>query len=196
MTLHQRLMIVLAMTAAPFFLSSTFAAEDAAWNVNSRLLPAPAAASDVLRNSIANTPAPDVAARGRHPQTDQEWEAFIAAASSARSVSLEAVGSRLGVSLEQDEIAGVNVYHVTPDRISPEHRNHLFLYIHGGAYVLGGGDASVVEAARIAGTSGIPTLSIDYRMPPAHPFPAAVDDAIAVYKEILKTHQGSSLAMG
>ena len=48
----------------------------------------------------------------------------------------------------------------------------------------------------IATSAGIPVLSIDYRMPPEHPFPAAVDDVVAVYRAVLKDHEASTLAIG
>ncbi|MCH7816143.1 MAG: alpha/beta hydrolase fold domain-containing protein [Proteobacteria bacterium] len=196
MNLCRRLWLVLSIMMLPVALSNSFAAEADDWTIDSRSLPAPAAASDILRTSIANTPAPNVGARSQHPQTVAAWEALIAGADAAQTIPLENLEQMFGVSIEQDEIAGVNVYHVTPNEISPEHSNHLFLYLHGGAYVVGGGDASVMEAARIASAAGIRALSIDYRMPPAHPFPAAVDDSIAVYKEVLKTHEAGALAIG
>lgn len=54
----------------------------------------------------------------------------------------------------------------------------------------------MLEAAIIASRAGIPVLSVDYRMPPAHPFPAAVDDVISVYREVLKTHNPAKLGIG
>ena len=56
---------------------------------------------------------------------------------------------------------------------------------HGGAYVFNPGRASLLEPAVIAATCGITVIEVDYRMPPEHPFPAASDDAIAVWKAAL-----------
>lgn len=166
------------------------------WQVGPRAVPPPAGASAVLRDSIAATPQPDVAARARHPQSTAAWEAAIAARDSARTVPLAELARRFDVSIERDEIAGVRVHRVTPERRSPTHSQHLFLYVHGGAYVYGGGDSGVAEAARIAGSAGIDALSIDYRMPPAHPFPAAVEDVVSVYRAELERHVPGALAIG
>ncbi|HLY90098.1 MAG TPA: alpha/beta hydrolase fold domain-containing protein, partial [Acetobacteraceae bacterium] len=61
----------------------------------------------------------------------------------------------------------------------------VVLYLHGGGYVIGSLDSHrhlVVEIGRAARGR---TLAIDYRMAPEHPFPAAVDDALAAYRFLL-----------
>ncbi|MBV8572344.1 MAG: alpha/beta hydrolase [Acidobacteriaceae bacterium] len=65
----------------------------------------------------------------------------------------------------------------------------------GGAYVLFGGLAATSEAILIAHYTGAETVSIDYRMPPDAPFPAAVDDSVAVWKDLIKTHNPRSMAL-
>jgi hypothetical protein len=75
------------------------------------------------------------------------------------------------------------VYRVTPSEVAPEHAQRLFVHIHGGAFIHGKGLASTAEAVQIAGDVKIPVLSIDYRMPPHHPAPAAMDDVVAVWRE-------------
>jgi acetyl esterase/lipase len=98
--------------------------------------------------------------------------------------------------VEADEVDGVTVFRVTPDKPAAEHSGNLFLHLHGGGYVLGGGNSSVTEAAAAAGIIGIAALSIDYRMPPDHPFPAAVDDVVAVYRHLLEKRGAKSIAIG
>lgn len=182
--------------AAALLAISVYAADTIDWNISSRLVPPPAGASDALRGAIANTPQPDVAAGRSYPQNRAEWDALIAQRASARAVPLETVEKTFSVSIEADQIDAVAVYRIVPDKVSPAHLDHLFLYVHGGAYVFGGGIASVGEAAIIASSAGIPTLAIDYRMPPEHPFPAAIDDTVAVYKAILQDYAPSALAIG
>jgi hypothetical protein len=53
-------------------------AVDAAWRIDFRTLPSPAGASDVMRDSIANTPQPDPAVMQIEPQSEAEWFAVIA----------------------------------------------------------------------------------------------------------------------
>jgi monoterpene epsilon-lactone hydrolase len=91
---------------------------------------------------------------------------------------------RLGGVVEET-IAGVTVRRVTPVNINPANENRLFVHTHGGAYVVNNGRAGLFEAILIAHRAAIPVLSIDYRMPPEYPFPAGVDDIVAVWKSLL-----------
>ncbi|MFO1376051.1 MAG: alpha/beta hydrolase [Steroidobacteraceae bacterium] len=59
------------------------------------------------------------------------------------------------------------------------------LYLHGGGYVLGGPREYRGLTAEIGRSAGLQVLAIDYRLAPEHPFPAAVDDAVAAYRALL-----------
>lgn len=70
------------------------------------------------------------------------------------------------------------------------------LYFHGGAYAVGSAAASVGLAAEIARRVGAPVWTVDYRLAPENPFPAAVDDALAAYQGLLSRGvAASSIAM-
>src|ERR1700730_15511985 len=67
-------------------------------------------------------------------------------------------------------------------------RNRLLVHVHGGGYVLSPGESGTREAILTAGYCRIQVISVDYRMPPDFPYPAAMDDAMAVWKEVVKTN--------
>jgi acetyl esterase/lipase len=92
----------------------------------------------------------------------------------------------LHVKVEPATIAGVKAYIVTPDAISPANRNRLLIYFHGGGFVLRPGEAGLAEAIQLAGFGHYKVISVDYRMSPDFPYPAAMDDAMAVYRAALK----------
>lgn len=79
---------------------------------------------------------------------------------------------------------GVPAFACRPD--STDQPGRICLSIHGGAFVSGGGDLVAYDALRSAATTRLHTFSIDYRMPPDHPYPAAVDDALACYACLLQ----------
>jgi acetyl esterase/lipase len=125
------------------------------------------------------------------------WNELIKARSSTRGAAASTQAESLGVSIKKHEIDGVTIYHVDPENVDPQFSNSVFLYVHGGAYVFGGGDGSVSEAAIIASKSKIRVISVDYRMPPNDPFPAAVDDVVVVYKHLLDEKKAAkSIAIG
>jgi acetyl esterase/lipase len=80
----------------------------------------------------------------------------------------------------------VKAYIVTPDVIQPENRNRLLIQLHGGCYVLNSGEAATAEAIMMAGFGHTKVISVDYRQAPEAYFPAALDDAVTVYKAALK----------
>jgi monoterpene epsilon-lactone hydrolase len=161
--------------------------------------PLPDGASGELREALEDVGtglADSPVGAGAIPQSEAEWLELIAALDAPHVAQVRAMAEELPVSLERDEIGGVPVYWVTPDEIAPEHDEQLFVHIHGGAYILRGGEACAVEAIAIAVGTRMPALSIDYRMAPRHPFPAAVDDVVAVWQSLLDGRRGRSMAMG
>jgi acetyl esterase/lipase len=72
----------------------------------------------------------------------------------------------------------------------------VYLYIHGGAFVFGGGPFARAHAANNADKLGALCVSVDYRMPPDHPFPAGPRDCIAVYEALLERYPASRIVIG
>lgn len=69
----------------------------------------------------------------------------------------------------------------------PEKRNgdRVMLYLHGGTYVVGSARGYRSMASQLAALSGAKVFIADYRLAPEHPFPAVIDDALAVYRGLL-----------
>jgi len=97
------------------------------------------------------------------------------------------------VKVEKKTLGGVPVALVTPLQARADRKDRLLINVHGGAFFLGQG--SITEAIPIAAKTGIAVLAIDYRLAPETPFPGAVDDTIAVYRELLKTYSPKHLAL-
>lgn len=86
-----------------------------------------------------------------------------------------------GVAVEADEIGGVPAEVVTP----AEHGVGTFLYFHGGGYAIGSPASHRHLVGSLAAASRTRSFALDYRRAPEHPFPAAVDDALAGYRGLL-----------
>src|SRR6266704_5125783 len=83
-----------------------------------------------------------------------------------------------GVTVTAAALGGVPAAEITIDGIEPR---HVVLYFHGGVYVLGDAFQAAGLAAQIGRRTRARVISVDYRLAPEHPYPAAVDDALAAY---------------
>jgi acetyl esterase/lipase len=90
-------------------------------------------------------------------------------------------------------LAGVPVRIVSPSSWSSRNRDKVLINLHGGGFNADSG--SFAESIPIAGYTGIKVIAVLYRLAPEHPFPAGVDDAIAVYRELLKTYKPSHIVL-
>lgn len=98
------------------------------------------------------------------------------------------------VKIEETKIAGVPVHVVTPEGRQPvRNRDKVLINLHGGGF--NGDSGSYSESIPIASYTGIKVVAVLYRLAPEHPFPAGVDDAIAVYKELLKRYDPDHIAI-
>ena len=88
-----------------------------------------------------------------------------------------------GVSREVLEIGGLHAERLVPDGFTG---NTCLLYLHGGAYVMGSCSTHRQVVSHIAYAAGVAALIPNYRLAPEHPFPAAVEDAVAVYRWLLE----------
>lgn len=87
-----------------------------------------------------------------------------------------------GVKLEPTEVAGLYAEWLRPKNAV---KGKVLLYLHGGAYVVGNCRTHRQMVSHIARAAGIDALVPEYRLAPEHPFPAAIDDAVAVYRALL-----------
>ena len=95
--------------------------------------------------------------------------------------------------LVDDTIAGVPVRIVTPDGMPEVNKDKVLLNLHGGGFNSDSG--SYTESIPIASYAKMKVVAVLYRLAPEHPFPAAVDDSVAVYKELLKTYKPNHIVI-
>lgn len=157
-----------------------------------RTIPVPGTVSPQMQKLIAAPLPPNWNAI---PKTPEEWKQQVDAGAAAAMQTLPALRKALGVKVEPMKIGGVNAFMVTPQNIPPENRNRLLIHVHGGCYVSFPGESGTTEAIFMAGFGHFKIISVDYRMPPDHPYPAALDDAMAVWKAAIKTTDPKKMAI-
>jgi acetyl esterase/lipase len=97
------------------------------------------------------------------------------------------------VGIEQRTIAGVPTDIITPLFTPKANRDLVLINLHGGGFNSDSG--SQIEGDPIANLAKIKVVGVYYRLAPEHPFPAAVDDVVAVYKELLKTYKPRNIGI-
>ena len=163
---------------------------DGGVDLGGRVLPVPNTVSNEARAFLATPPWSEAPPATSEPipmwamreSVDQQMKALS-------DMALEAYP----VDVEEMSIAGVRCHRLTPKDMPPENAGKVLLNLHGGGFVMGSG--ALVEAIPIANMARITVFAIDYRLAPEHPFPAAVDDVVAVYKEMLKYHQPEQIGI-
>jgi len=157
-----------------------------------RALPVPATVSPTLQERIA---APYPVDWNEIPADAAGWKARAARSAAEVAPFLPPIKQHFGLAVESQRIAGVPVFVITPGDIPPENRDRLLVHLHGGGYVLFPGEAGAGEGMLMAGFGRFKVISVDYRMPPDFPFPAALDDAIAVWRALLATNDPKRMAI-
>ena len=130
------------------------------------------------------------------------WRVVTAAATSDDPATIEAVAlvttaaviSDVKATVERHQVGDAVYFIATPEGLAADD-DRILLFIHGGGFTFGGGEVARRSTEIIAGCYGVRTWGMDYRQLPTDPFPAGLDDCIAVYKELLKDHRPESIAV-
>jgi acetyl esterase/lipase len=150
-----------------------------------RVVPMPSTISPEAQKWLASltstTPGPESLAE-RRARTDA-WRAQDSA--EARKI--------YRVNVEEATIGGVRTDIITPLATPEANRNRVLINLHGGGFNSDSG--SLIEGVPIANLAKTKVVSVYYRLAPENPFPAAVDDVVAVYKELLKTYKPKSIGI-
>ena len=157
-----------------------------------RSIPVPDTVSPQLQKMIAVPIPPNWR---DFPRTAEEWKKQVDATAAAAVRSLPALREQLHVKTEATTIDGIPAFVVTPETIPPENRNRLLIHVHGGCYVYFPGKSGTIEAIFMAGFGHFKVISVDYRMAPVAPYPAALDDAMTVWKAAVKMVPPANLAI-
>lgn len=150
-----------------------------------RIIPVPKTVSPEAQANLAR-PASDAPTHdtlvNRRSGTDT-WQARAGEASAAA----------FPVHIESRTLAGVPVREIIPLDTTPLHPGSVLICLHGGGFNSDSG--SLTESIPIANLTHTRVVSVLYRLAPEHPFPAAVDDAISVYRDLLKTYKPGHVAI-
>ncbi len=129
------------------------------------------------------------------PASAEEWKALQVQQDGQMAARANALQQQLPVTVEETKISNVTVRIVSPDAIPAEKQGKVLVNLHGGGYAFNAGVAGLASPLLVANLGRYKIYAVDYRMPPDHPFPAAIEDAVAVYTELLKTYKPSDIVI-
>src|SRR5258708_3177160 len=110
-----------------------------------------------------------------------------------RAAWMEKMRAVYPVDVKDTTVAGVEAWVVTPKHPATKKGERVLICLHGGGFT--GDSGSQIESIPMAALTGTQVISVRYRLAPKFPFPAAVDETVAVYKEALKTHKPEKIAV-
>ena len=167
--------------------------------VQGRLIPFPSSISPEARASLerlVNEEGVPLNALYTMPLPDDHagWMTIKAAADEHYASAVKGLAGTLRASVETVQAGEATIHVATPETmVNPD---CAYLDFHGGALVFGGGEACRAQTRMQADQHGALSYGVDYRMPPEHPYPAALDDAMAAYRYVLDLHAPTRIVVG
>jgi monoterpene epsilon-lactone hydrolase len=164
-----------------------------ALRVPERTVRVPAHASEMAKMVLSQPFPPDTV----YPSLDdkQGWKQVIAMREEFLAQMLAGRADGFAHSLTEWREDGALAYDIRPDGWSDADRR-VYLYIHGGALIMGGGENCKTMSLSAAKNHNVRVVTVDYRMPPDHPYPASLDDCMAFYRALLRDYAPHQIIIG
>jgi acetyl esterase/lipase len=166
--------------------------------VAGRTVPFPRSISPQARAALATLVGPGGEPRDRGPTpAAHDLEGWAKSKAATNEFMLQMLRPRSGAltaSVETLELNGAVIHLATPKDAGPDDR--AYYDIHGGALVHGAGEPCRLGAQIAADQFGVRCYSVDYRMPPEHPYPTPLDDCVAGYRALLDRYAPERIVVG
>ena len=150
-----------------------------------RVVPVPSTISPEAQKWLASLPQ-----KKSGPETLTERRAHADAWRAQNSAEARRI---YPVNIESATIGGVHTDVITPLETPEVNRGRVLINLHGGGFNSDSG--SLIEGIPISNLAKIKVVSVYYRLAPENPFPDAVDDVVALYKELLKIYKPQSIGV-
>jgi monoterpene epsilon-lactone hydrolase len=167
--------------------------------VDERIIPVPASisaeAQAMLRAAVQEDGTPHNALYPiPEPDDLAAWRRLQDAAEAHYAAAFHASVTDTSIEVETRHVGPATVHVASPQ--SPRLKDCVFIDLHGGGLVFGGGDTCRASTRLQAHRLGMTCYGIDYRMPPEHPYPAALDDCMAVYRHVMDHFGAHRIVLG
>lgn len=162
-------------------------------HVPARDLPLPAHISEPARAFLASRPDLE---RPAYPALDDKeaWRRQVEVVDAMIAQQFPTDDSAFSRIAELRE-GEAKAWEIVPRDADPASRR-VFLDVHGGALIYGGGKAACAMSMKMAGFVGARVIAADYRMAPDFPHPVPMDDCLAIYRMVLRDHAPHEIIVG
>ncbi|WP_062015315.1 alpha/beta hydrolase [Aureimonas sp. AU4] len=120
------------------------------------------------------------------PDDHAAWTAMQAAVDAQYAQAVRGLADTPRAAVETRAVGDARLHVAVP--ADPDRPDCALIDLHGGAFVFGGGDACRQSAQIQADRHGVRCYGVDYRLPPQHPHPAALDDGLTAYRYVMERH--------
>ena len=155
--------------------------------VPARAIPVPQTISREAQKFLAASPP--------RTQTTGWTREAIAAIESHLAERCAALPQLFPADIVTQRLSATSLFEIASKTDSKLNEARAVLYVHGGAFVVGGGILAAQMALPLTAMVSCKVFAIDYRMPPDHPFPAALDDALEAYRYVLERFAPHNVAI-
>lgn len=162
-------------------------------NLPARFIPTPTTISPEAQAFLsAGNPFGEARAQP-DPKDKAAWRTHIAESDAFLAAMFTQAEAALACEIVEHGLSGTILYELTPPTCSSQTK--ALYFIHGGGYTVGGGRAAALAALRLAHLTGLKIYSVDYRMPPDHPFPAGLNDSVEGYRFVLERFEPEAVVV-
>lgn len=164
---------------------------DGTIHLPARDIPLPATISEQARAFLSN---PMFSQEPEMPALDDidGWRRHCAQSNERMVAMMRMQRAGIAFTHKVHRLSNCDLYEIEPQSLPADDR--AILYIHGGAFIVGGGEAALLAAVQIADMARLRTFSVDYRMPPDHPFPAGLEDCVEAWRMVLEQFEAGKVA--
>jgi prepilin-type processing-associated H-X9-DG protein len=162
-------------------------------HLSERVIPVPKSISLAAQKALARKrPEPEAVPAA----TDKAgWKAYAARYNANIAAMLQPITQKLPAHATPATMGGVPVYIGAPNTLADRNADKVLVHLHGGGLVLLGGEAVGLQAVVEAFVMRCKVVAVDYRIPPDHPYPAALEDCVAVYQDLLKSYPAEKIVV-
>lgn len=123
------------------------------------------------------------------------WKAYREASNAGILALTRSYTERFPCTVVTHELSAAKLYELTPKSLTRENEDRAILFVHGGGWVVGGGESAIFSAMQMAGLGKVRVFSVDYRLVPEFAFPAPVDDTVEAYRFVLERFKANKIAV-